>query len=151
MNTTLANKTWSVVYNMATKFFLVLLPIWGVYSCWLEFNTSVGLRCLVNNTRNTSDTCCLIKRTLGGNSVNHSVYRRMDRQPYSSNTTPPPQLVAGGYNYDKRFSAHSKYSFSFELKTMALKMLFKCFTSKHCVSSLALPWGQNPYPGDHQI
>ena len=30
-------------------------------------------------------------------------------------------------------------------------MLFKCFIYKHYVPSLAPPWGQNPYPGDHQI
>ena len=28
---------------------------------------------------------------------------------------PPPQLVAGGYNYDKRLPSHSKYSFTFTL------------------------------------
>ena len=30
-------------------------------------------------------------------------------------------------------------------------MIFKCFTYKHYVPSLTPPWGQNPYPGDHQI
>ena len=30
-------------------------------------------------------------------------------------------------------------------------MLFKRFIYKHYVPSLAPPWGQNPYPGDHQI
>ena len=30
-------------------------------------------------------------------------------------------------------------------------MFFKCFTHIHYVPSLAPPWGQNPYPGDHQI
>ena len=86
-------------------------------------------------------------------SGNHSAYRRMDRQLDSSNP-PPPQLVAGGYNYDKRLPSHSKYSFTFTLISIALKkMLFKCFTYKHYVPSLPppLPWGQNPYPGDHQI
>ena len=67
----------------------------------------------------------------------------------------PPQLVAGGYNFDKRRPSHSKYSFTFTLISTALKkMLFKCFTYKHYVPSLPpppLPWGQNPYPGDHQI
>ena len=30
-------------------------------------------------------------------------------------------------------------------------MFFKCFTYKHYVPSLAQPWDQNPYPGDHQM
>ena len=91
--------------------------------------------------------------TLGRKANTKSAYRRMDRQLDSSNP-PPPQLVAGGYNYDKRLPSHSKYSFTFTLISIALKkMLFKCFTYKHYVPSLPppLPWGQNPYPGDHQI
>ena len=59
-------------------------------------------------------------------------------------TPPPPQLVAGGYNYDKRLPSHSKYSFTFTLISIALKkMLFKCFTYKHYVPSLPPP----PCPG----
>ena len=29
--------------------------------------------------------------------------------------------------------------------------VFQMFTYKHYVPSLAPPWSQNPYPGDHQI
>ena len=62
----------------------------------------------------------------------------------------PPQLVAGGYNYDKRLPSHSKYSFTFTLISIALKkMLFKCFTYKHYVPSLPppCPGARTPTPG----
>jgi hypothetical protein len=47
---------------------------------------------------------------------------------------------------------NSNYPFSFNLESIALKkMLFQCFTHKHYIPSLTLPWGQNRYPEDYKF
>ena len=39
-------------------------------------------------------------------------------------TTPPHQLVAGGYNYDKRLPSHSKYSNINSIEKDAFQMFY---------------------------
>ena len=87
--------------------------------------------------------------TLGGKANTKSLGTILSTDGWTDNLIPvtPPQLVARGYNYDKRLPSHSKYSFTFTLISIALKkMLFKCFTYKHYVPSLPPPPGSEPLP-----